>query len=224
MADKVLARLIPVSGISSEQEAEARATSAFLAVVGIVRDLSLAMFAQLGASRAQRAEVRCYTEVPYKVGTGKTSSRPDGLVEVTYGKSTWCALVEVKTGSARLDADQINGYWDIAREQGIDAVVTISNEIAPNRDVHPTEGLKVRANSKVKVHHYSWAALTSMCQVIRDHHGVDDPEQAWILSELIRYLQHPNSGVTRFDDMGPEWVAVRDGARDDALRKNDPAV
>src|SRR3546814_7334165 len=87
---------------------------------------------------------------------GKNASRPDGLVQVSFGKSTWTALVEVKTGTATLDAEQINGYWDIAREQNFDAVVTISNEIAPSKEAHPTDGLKVRANSRVKVHHYSW--------------------------------------------------------------------
>lgn len=218
------ARLIPVSGIGSEKEAEMRATSALLAVVEAVRDVSVEMFSPLGASRAQRAEVRCYTEVPFKIGTGRSASRPDGLVQISYGKAAWTALVEVKTGSAMLEADQVNAYWDIARDQGFDAVVTISNEIAPSKDVHPTEGLKVRSNSKVQVHHYSWTAILSMCEVIKDHHGVADPEQAWILGELIRYLRHPNSGANAFDDMGADWVAVRDTARDDALRKNDPAV
>ena len=218
------ARLIPVSGIKSEQEAEMRATSALLAVLEAVRDLSTAIFSPLGASRAQRAEVLCYTEVPFKIGTGKSTSRPDGLVQVAYGKATWTALVEVKTGTATLDAEQINAYWDIAREQNFDAVITISNEIAAAKDVHPTEGLKVRSNSRVKVHHFSWTALLSTCEVIKEHRGVEDPDQAWILGELIRYLGHPNSGATAFDDMGADWVTVRDGARDDGLRKTDPAV
>jgi hypothetical protein len=224
MAEWQRARLIPVSGIKSEQEAETRAASALLAVLEAVRDLSVAIFSPLGASRAQRAEVLCYTEVPFKVGTGKATSRPDGLVQVAYGKSTWTALVEIKTGTATLDCDQINAYWDIARDQGFDAVITISNEIAASKSVHPTEGLKVRSNSKVAVHHFSWTALLSTCEVIKEHHGVADPDQAWILGELIRYLGHPNSGATAFDDMGAEWVTVRDAARDDGLRKNDPAV
>lgn len=36
------ARLIPVSGIGSEKEAETRAASAVLAVLSVVRDLSVA--------------------------------------------------------------------------------------------------------------------------------------------------------------------------------------
>lgn len=224
MAEWQRARLIPVSGIGSEIEAEMRATSALLAVIEAVRELSIEMLSPLGASKAQKADVRSYTEVPFKLGGGKNATRPDGLVQVAYGKATWTALVEVKTGDNSLNADQVNGYWDIAREQDFDAVITISNEIAASKDAHPTDGLKVRSNSKVKVHHFSWTAIQTMCEVIKNHHGVDDPEQAWILGELVRYLRHPNSGANAFDDMGGEWVAVRDGARDHALRKNDPAV
>ncbi len=51
------------------------------------------------------------------------------------------------------------------------------------------------------------------------HRGVEDPEQAWILGELIRYLEHPASGAMAFEDMGPNWVAVRDAAREGTLRK-----
>lgn len=224
MAEWQRARLIPVSGIASEREAEMRATSALLAVIEAVRDLSLEMFGPLGATKAQRAEVRCYTEIPFKAGAGKAATRPDGLVQLTYGKSTWTALIEVKTGSATLNADQINAYWDLAREHDFDAVLTISNEIAPSKVAHPTDGLKVRANSPVKVHHISWAGIQSMCEVIKEHHGVDDPDQAWILGELIRYLRHPNSGANAFDDMGAEWITVRDAARDEALRRSDENV
>lgn len=224
MAEWQRARLIPVSGISSEREAEMRATSALLAAIEAVRDLSVEMFSPLGASRAQKATVRCYIEVPFKLGSGKSAIRPDGLVQIRYGKSMFTALVEVKTGSAELSADQVNGYWDIARDQRFDAVVTISNQIAPSKDVHPTEGLKVRSNSKVKVHHYSWTAVQSMCEVLKDHHGVEDPEQAWILGELIRYLRHPQSGANPFEDMGPDWVAVRDAARDNSVRRSDASV
>ncbi|MFV1990217.1 MAG: stress response protein, partial [Acidimicrobiales bacterium] len=118
-------------------------------------------------------------------------------------------LVEVKSGSALLDADQINAYWDIARREGFDAVLTISNEIAPSPGVHPTEGLKQRANSKVKVHHVSWTRLLTMAVMEKTHRGVEDPEQDWILGELIRYLEHDASGVMDFDDMGPNWTEVR---------------
>lgn len=194
------ARLIPVHGISSTKEAEQRAASALLAVLTVVRDLSIELFGPLGASRAQKATVEAFTEVDYKVG--KTKWRPDGLVVVTYGKSTWSTLVEIKTGTDTLTAEQINAYWYIARSEGYDHVLTISNEIAPNADSHPTPGLKVRSNSKVSISHLSWTALLTTALMLKQHKGVDDPEQAFLLAELIRYLEHPASGALSFEDMG----------------------
>lgn len=212
------ARLIPVSGISSDSEAEQRATSALLAVMSVVRPFSRGILSPMGASRADRATVETFIEPSFKSGDGKTV-RPDGLVRVSYGsKEPFTALVEVKTGSSTLDADQINAYWEIARAQSFDAVLTISNEIAPSPGVHPTDGLKQRANSKVRVHHWSWTRILTEAVMHKVHRDVEDPEQAWILAELIRYLEHPASGAMSFDDMGPNWVAVRDGARNGTLR------
>lgn len=208
--DQILhkARLIPVTGIGSIQEAEERATSALLAVLTIVRDLSIELLSPLGASRAQKATVEAFSEVAMALDGRKI--RPDGLIRVSFGKASWSTFVEVKTGDHNLEPDQINSYWDLARAEGVDHVLTISNEIAPNPMSHPTEGLKVRSNSKVGVTHRSWTAILTTALRIQQHKGVEDPEQAWILDELIRYLQHPKSGALDFEDMGPNWVSVRD--------------
>jgi len=53
------------------------------------------------------------------------------------------------------------------------------------------------------------------------HRGIADPDQAWILGELIRYLEHPRSGALEFDDMGASWVAVRDAVSRGTLRASD---
>ena len=210
-----VARLIPVTGIGNTAEAEQRATSVLLAVLTVVRDLSAALFDRFGAPGARRADVEAFTEVSFRRDGKK--DRPDGLLRFSYGKKTWQALVEVKTKSDTLNADQINRYWDLAREAGYDAVVTISNEIAVEPGGHPTEGLKVQKNSPVKVFHLSWSEILTTAIRIREHTPVDDPEQAWILNELIRYLEHPASGALSFDDMGPHWVAVRSGAKEKTL-------
>lgn len=216
------ARLIPVSGVDSKKEAEQRATSALLAILTVVRDLSTELLAPLGASRAARAAVESYIEVSFP-GTGP-KIRPDGLIRVSYGKNSWSALVEVKTGDDNLGAEQVNSYWDLARENGIDHVLTISNEIAPKEGIHPTVGLKVKANSKVGVSHLSWTAIASKATQLAQHKGVSDPEQAYLLNELLRYLEHPNSGALRFQDMGPHWVAVRDAAREGTLTRKSEGV
>jgi hypothetical protein len=213
-------RLIPVSGIGSVVEAEQRASSAFLAVLSVVRDLSLELLTPLGASRARNALVETFIEVILP----KTKVRPDGLIRVSYGKNEWSAFVEVKTGTNSLTADQINSYFDLAREFKIDRVLTISNEIAHKDGVHPTDGLRVRSNSTVQVSHISWSAIVSSALRIKRHKGVDDPEQSWLLEELIRYLQHPASGALDFSDMGSNWVAIRDGAREGTLTKRTEGI
>ncbi len=53
---------------------------------------------------------------------------------------------------------------------------------------------------------------------------VSDPEQAWILGELIRYLEHPRSGALDFSDMGEHWTGVRDAVAAGTLRRTDRGV
>lgn len=221
MTEPERARLIPVSGIKGQTEAEDRATSALLAVLSVVRPFSMALLGPLGATRAKSARVEAFIQPVIDVDDGTV--RPDGLIRVSVGKRVaYEALVETKTGTAKLDAAQINTYLDAARAAGVDAVVTISNEIAPAPGVHPTDGLRVRSNSKVAVHHLSWMLIMSEAVKEHAHRGVDDPEQAWILEELIRYMSHPKSGVLDFADMGDNWTAVRDGAVEGSLSRNSP--
>lgn len=74
---------------------------------------------------------------------------------------------------------------------------------------------------KVSLRHLSWSQIHTEAVIERINRSVADPDQAWILSELIRYLEHPRSGAVDFDDMGPSWVGVRDGAKDRTLRAGD---
>jgi hypothetical protein len=214
------ARLIPVSGISNNIEAEMRATSALLAVLTIVRDFSVSVLSPLGASTAKKATVGAFIETTFKLDDG-TVVRPDGLIQVTYGASEWKALVEVKTGSNLLEADQITSYLNVARQHGIDAVLTVSNEIGVGA-VHPCDGVRVRSNSKVRLTHVSWTEILAHAVRVKVHRGLSDPEQAWILGELIRYLEHPASGAMDLDDMGSNWAAARDAVRAGTLRRTAP--
>ena len=219
MSEPERARLIPVSGIKGQTEAEDRATSALLAVLSVVRPFSVALLGPLGATRAKSARVETFIQPVIELDDGTV--RPDGLIRVSVGKRvSYEAFVETKTGTAKLDAAQINTYLDAARAAGVDAIVTISNEIAPAPGVHPTDGLRVRSNSKVAVHHLSWMLIMSEAVKEHTHRGVDDPEQAWILDELIRYMSHPKSGVLDFADMGDNWTGVRDGAVEGSLSRN----
>lgn len=209
------ARLIPTSGINGDDEQERRATSALLAVIPAVKEFGRAILAPLGAPAGQ---IEAYIEVPFQLG--EQTVYPDGLIRVRRGQRTWTALVEVKTKTNALKAEQVENYLDVAREQGFDAVLTISNEIPPAPGQHPTvvDRRKIR---KVALLHLPWVKVLSTAVLQKEFRGVADPDQAFILGELIRYLEHPRSGALTFDDMGSSWVPVREAVHAGTLRSSD---
>jgi hypothetical protein len=209
------ARLIPTSGISGADEQERRATSALLAVMTAVREFGRGLTQPLGAPAGH---VQTFIEVPFMLGEKRCY--PDGLIRVTRGQKSWTALVEVKTGTNQLEVEQLENYLDIARENGFDALLTISNEIPPVAGQHPTK-LDKRKLRKVALFHLPWSQILAEAVVHKEHRGVADPDQAWILGELIRYLEHPRSGALEFEDMGPSWVGVRDAVGAGTLRATD---
>lgn len=213
------ARLIPTSGISGPDEQETRATSALLAVLPVVRDFAMALTRPFGAPAGT---IETFIEVSLPCADGRTV-RPDGVIRISRGQRSWTALVEVKTGNNDLGREQVETYLDLARECEFDAVLTISNQIAPSAGVHPVD-VDRRKLKRVALHHLSWAEIVSAAVLQRVHRGVSDPEQAWILAELIRYLQHPRSGALDFTDMGGAWVTVREAVLAGTLRQSDKAL
>jgi len=129
----------------------------------------------------------------------------------------------VKTGGAELEKAQVESHLDVARENGFDVVLTISNEMAPAPGVHPLD-VDRRKLRKVALHHLSWAEVLTVAVQQRVHRGVSDPDQAWILGELIRYLEHPKSGALDFSDMGASWVTIREAVATGTLRTSDKGL
>jgi len=209
------ARIIPTSGIGGAEEQERRATSALMAVMSVVPEFSKALLGPLGAPAGTPAT---YIEVPFDLGEKRVI--PDGLIRVRRGSREWTALVEVKTGKNLLETDQLERYLDVAKVEGFDALLTISNEIPPIPGQHPTIVDK-RKLRKVAMSHWSWSFVLSTAIVQKEHRGVSDPEQAWILGELIRYLEHERSGALELEDMGQNWVAVREAVNSGTLRATD---
>lgn len=212
------ARLIPVSGISGTGEQECRGTSALLAVLESVNEFGRSILGGLGAPSGQ---LSTYIEVTFELNGAKV--RPDGLIRVTRGSRVWTALVEVKTSRNELRRDQVEAYLDVANAHGFDAVLTISNQLVAGPGEHPA-GVDNKRLKKVALHHLSWSQIHTAAVMERVNRSISDPDQAWILGELIRYLEHEKSGAVDFDDMGPSWVAVRDAVMTRALRPNDPTA
>lgn len=213
------ARLIPTSGIKGVDEQETRATSALLSVMMAVPEFARAL---LKKADAPAGNVQTFLEIPIKSALG-SGHRPDGAIVVTWGTKKWTALVEVKTGLRDLDPKQIEAYLDLAKEQGFQAVISISNHMTSHLDPYPVT-IDKRKTRATALRHWSWVEILSEAIIQKEFRGVSDKDQAWILGELIAYLEHPQSGAMEFQDMGQEWVAVRDGARERTLRAADPAV
>jgi hypothetical protein len=213
------ARLIPTTGIGGPEEQEQRATSSLLAVMQAVPDFGRALLVHAGAPSGR---ITTYTEIQLKDAEGNVHI-PDGAILVERGKVRWCGLVEVKTGGMQLRVDQVSRYLDMARLNEFDAVITISNDITSSSLFSPIT-VDIKRLKKVALRHLSWYQVMTEAILQQRHRGISDPDQAWILGELIAYLDNERSGAGGFEDMGDKWVAVRDAARQQVLRASTPGV
>ncbi|MFJ4810792.1 TerD family protein [Streptomyces longwoodensis] len=211
------ARLFPVSALKSDRDRETRATSVLLSVMAQVPEFGRRLTAGFGAP-AGRMETFTEVSLPH----GDTPRRPDGVLRVERAGKLWTALVETKTNGNALRTEQVQAYMDIAARRGYEAVVTLSNDVAlegsPLVEVK-TDG---RRKHKVALWHLSWAEVAHQAQMLIRHEGVGNSAHAWLLQELLHYLQHENSGCHGFQNMGAAWVPVRKAIDDETLCQGDP--
>src|ERR1035441_4412001 len=174
------ARLIPTYG--TQKEREKSATSCLLAVIHGVPEFGYALLKQLGAPKS--AVIETFTEVRFKDTNGKTVI-PDGAIVCRRGDKTWICLVEVKTGSDKLKADQVAGYVEIAHDQGFDGVLTISTQITESFDESPIT-LDKRKLRTTNLWHFSWHQILTEAIEQQRYHHIADADQEWVLRELIQ--------------------------------------
>ncbi|MFE9252025.1 TerD family protein [Streptomyces sp. NPDC007088] len=211
------ARLFPVPSLKSDREREVRATSVLLAVLAEVPEFARRLLAGFGAPAGR---TQTFTEVT--LPHGDSPRRPDGIIRVERAGKLWTALVETKTNGNPLKSDQVQAYMDIATRRGYEAVITLSNDVA----LEGTPLVEVRTDRRRKnraaLRHLSWAEVTHQAQLLIRHEGVGNAAHAWLLQELLHYLQHDNSGCHGFQNMGPAWVPVRNGIDAETLCLGDP--
>lgn len=194
------ARLIPSISDSKKEE---KATSILLATFRVVPAFAFEILTEAKAPTGKTAKIDCFTEVTFETSDKKTF-RPDGLITIRQGSKKWTALIESKISGSELDLNQVEQYLDIAKENKIDALITISNQFVAKPSFHPLSVNKTKTR-KVGLFHFSWISLVSKAILIEATKGVNDPEQVFILEELVRYLQSDGSGVNSFNNMGQNW-------------------
>lgn len=211
LAESHRARLIPTAADSRKEE---RIASILLATLSVVRPFAKQLLRQFGVRMTKTARLHCYTEVKFPNANGTQSNRPDGLLRLEGRQSQWTALVEAKISRAEIDEEQVRRYGEIARQYGIDAVITLSNQLV-SLPRHVPYSVPKKIGKHVDFFHVSWMRLLTNAELIlRDKEGVKpDVEQAFILGEMVRYFEHKSSGVKRFEHMNQDWRALVLGIR-----------
>ena len=201
----VEARLIPTVADSNKEE---RTASVLLAAIASVPCYRKALLSTIGKPVGSNARVNCYTEVSFiQTPEGMEHRRPDGLIVVAKGKNVWTAIVEAKVGKNALEPDQLKDYLALAKKNGIDAVITVSNQLVGHPSHHPLK-LGVRDRKGIDLFHWSWMMARTVALLRLDEDEFDNYEQRWILREVARYFEHDNSGILGFSQMNPEWKTV----------------
>ncbi len=213
-----LARLIPVLADSKKEQ---RITASVLSSFMAVPQLAQSLFSVVGAPVRKKAQIICLTEVVFNDSSNARLPRPDGLIIVRSGKTEWSALVEAKIGKSNLEREQVEEYLILAKKFGINALITFSNQFSVLPTHHPLE-IPTSKLRGVELFHFSWMSMLSRAQLLSDDGSLVDPEQAFIVRELIRYLQHDSSGVLSFNNMGKKWrdvcTKIQSGTK---FRRND---
>ena len=208
------ARLFPVLADTSK---EGRTLSMFLACLSHVPEFGKTLLRSLEGVRVlASSEIETYTEVSFESDprpNSKKSMRPDGLIILKNRKNpAWTALVEAKVGPNKLDEDQLANYVRLAKENKINALITISNDFAAVPHHHPVYRQRGR-KPKVKIFHWSWTSIRTHAELLAHSSDLENPTQRLLITELTRFLTHPSSGVQRFGQMAGDWRELLDAVK-----------
>ena len=207
------AKLIPTVADSRKEE---RAVSILLATLSVIRPFAEQILKPCAIRVQKTSKISSYTEVRFPGTDENNRDRPDGILRLSTRSNQWTALLEAKTDNSKISEEQIARYAETAREYGIDAVITLSNQLVALPTHIPYEVPK-KFTKSCQFIHLSWTSiLTQALLTLKDAENLNS-DQAFILKEMVRYFEHSNSGVKRFDQMNPEWrdliIGIRDGRK-----------
>lgn len=196
------ARLFPVLADTSK---EGRTASILLACLSNVEEFGRALMSTVGQRAGPRTKIEAFTEVCFQ--NQSETLRPDGLIVLSTGGRQWKAIIEAKVGNSDLELGQVETYLDLARENEIDALITISNQFAAVPAVHPLQ-LSSTARRRIELYHWSWMHVLTEASLLLANDEILDRDQRFILNEMVRFLTHQSAGVKGFDQMPASWTKL----------------
>lgn len=192
------ARLFP----SGNTDNETLTTSIFLASLSAVKEYREELLSAIGLTKIKNKNVNLhvYTEIK----AAENGDTPDGLIVLASGKSApvieWACFVESKVRDNPIEQSQIDRYINFARDKGINAIITISNQLVTTPMNSPVKTSK----RSFDLYHWSWTYLkVTAFRLIRTNQ-VNDEDHVFILKELRRYFDAHNN-LKNFTNMGKDW-------------------
>ena len=206
-------RLVPVV---TDNRTELRIVSVLLATLTAVPPFAKNTLDRFGVRLNKTSTLNCFVEVPFKSNANDTDAlRPDGVIQLRTGSKTWTALVEAKVKNNPIDPSQIETYASVAAMYHIDAIITISNQLA-FLPTHIPYQVPRKYTKKIQLYHMSWISLLRHAQLLMHDQESNEinSDQAFLLNETIRYFDHVSSGVKSFNQMNAEWPSLINAIRD----------
>jgi hypothetical protein len=204
------ARLIPV-GASTQKERFA--CSVLLASLRVVQPFAREFFGHINWRVGSWAKIHGFTEPVFAHQPDGVNCRPDGLLILNTGRRERRAIVETKIGTAKIDTAQLLQYYRLARANGVDAIITVSNELTADPTHLPYE--LPREIKNIPTLHWSWSSLVMIAELLLQEEEDFDEEQDYILKEIIRYFDHESAGVSCNTAMCAEWADVIERIQED---------
>ena len=199
------ARLFPVL---PGKYKEHQTTSIVLACMAKIDEFGDRLLESIGRSVGPRTKIKTYTEIGFE-----SRWRPDGLIVLQTPRKEWRALVETKVGKNNLDPEQVEKYRNLAKDNAIDCVITISNQFATTPSAHPLAEVNKNNNdkrlSRIPVYHWSWMYIFTEVDLLLRQEKVSDVSQRMLLNELKNFLNE-TSGVSSFVDMPRAWGKINE--------------
>lgn len=193
--------------VVSDIRYEARLVSIFLSVLIRIDPLTKAMFKTCNFNVWKQAKWTALTEVAF---ASDSSNKIDGYVSASKRNDKWSALIEAKVRTKLQEGDQIERYMKVAKDNKIDAMITISNQLV-TRPTHPVVKVSKTLTRNVTLVHWSWAYIETQCRIVL-HQNLDlNADQRFILQEFIEMISNPKVGSSRYDSMPPEWKNIVNG-------------